>query len=568
MAVVALVSTACEPVTNPDEKAAGIEIVSGDNQTATVGTQLAEDVVIRVVDAAGAPVEGVRVHFTMSWSDGRIVPAGNAPPARVTALDSSVLSGPEGRARTRVVVGEMQSSDPAIPLLLGARIESAGVDSTGLPRIVTLIRVRTRPDAVATIVAPNAPPVLAGIAGEEFVLWPLFAKDRFGNVVLPVTFVLHSADSTIAIPTMASSTDLLVRFVRAGETRVSARVGAAEWSLPVRAVEVDGVTLSPKLGTSYNPGVASLTLAAGEPVAISEGRVMRLRAGQWSAVAGAPVYAERVTGAADGSMFVLAGIAPPGVGVPAWKLWWTRDGSAWRSIDVAYGAVVATGNGARPTLVFDQFGVVTLQQLGPGDVWEPVPLPPTIGDSVYTNGSVAVAGPDDLWLSLAVRRQSSSPMSRAVVWRRRAGAWSRVEVPLGVSGVSLDSLNEVVSLANGEREGRVRAMMLARRYFVSTRSSGLSSVTSRAMKVESGALSYITEPTTIRPGLERVGTDDRGFALLYVGLLADSVLIETPTGFTPRALLPQKTASGLPVGDANAIWVPLLNGQLLRFARP
>lgn len=78
--------------------ASRVELVSGDTQSATVGTALPDPLIVRVTDGFGNPVEGVAV----SWSaeDGSVDPA-------------SSLTGPNGQAATSWTLGSSTGSHSA-----------------------------------------------------------------------------------------------------------------------------------------------------------------------------------------------------------------------------------------------------------------------------------------------------------------------------------------------------------------------------------------------------------------------------------------------------------------------
>lgn len=71
---------------------AAIELISGDGQTAYAGFELREDIVVRVVDALGGALEGVRVTFTITQGNGSV-------------STSSMQTLADGTARTRWRIG-------------------------------------------------------------------------------------------------------------------------------------------------------------------------------------------------------------------------------------------------------------------------------------------------------------------------------------------------------------------------------------------------------------------------------------------------------------------------------
>jgi hypothetical protein len=159
-----LAPVACDSPTGPHQPvAARLDIVSGDLQTATVNTELAQPLVVRVTDGNGHPVQGQIINF------------------RVTAGNGSVFAGAantdvNGEARERWTLGTVAGDTQ--------RVEARAVDSsTGAPLVFATFR------AVGTAAAPNgiAPAGPASFTG--FPLTPLadsvavVVRDVYGNPV-------------------------------------------------------------------------------------------------------------------------------------------------------------------------------------------------------------------------------------------------------------------------------------------------------------------------------------------------------------------------------------------------
>lgn len=88
-------ATGTATIVNDDPRpAAAVGIVSGNNQSGRLGLQLAQPLVVRVVDSTGAPVRGVTVTWTVTSGAAQLSPA-----ASVTDAD--------GRATTTVVVNSV-----------------------------------------------------------------------------------------------------------------------------------------------------------------------------------------------------------------------------------------------------------------------------------------------------------------------------------------------------------------------------------------------------------------------------------------------------------------------------
>jgi hypothetical protein len=82
-----------------------LELVSGDNQTAAVGSALPDSLVVRVTDALGNPVSGVEVQWAVAGG-GSISPA-------------SVLSGADGKAAAERVLGNASGTQTATATAAG-----------------------------------------------------------------------------------------------------------------------------------------------------------------------------------------------------------------------------------------------------------------------------------------------------------------------------------------------------------------------------------------------------------------------------------------------------------------
>ena len=78
----------------PDNAAAAVEVVDGDEQTGSVGNPLSEPVIVEVKDAAGAPVEGAIVQFAFTS-------AGDGAQVAPETTETDTL----GRAEAHVVLG-------------------------------------------------------------------------------------------------------------------------------------------------------------------------------------------------------------------------------------------------------------------------------------------------------------------------------------------------------------------------------------------------------------------------------------------------------------------------------
>ncbi len=120
-------------VTNPV-----LSIVSGNNQTSTVQTQLASRLIIKVLDASGTPIPGMDVSYA-------VTPAGAAkfdPPSGITLLDGTasvavtlganvgpvtVTASVAGSAPVAFNVMAIAAASPTAPLIAEGGVASAGL---------------------------------------------------------------------------------------------------------------------------------------------------------------------------------------------------------------------------------------------------------------------------------------------------------------------------------------------------------------------------------------------------------------------------------------------------------
>ena len=132
-------------------EAARIELVSGNEQEATVGATLPESLIVRVTDENGDPVEGVAVAWQAQGGG--------------SVSDASVESGDDGLAGVRrtlgTTVGE-QTATATVTGLDGSPVTFTATALEGTPPVPTLVIV-TEPPAAALdgeVFAADAQPVL------------------------------------------------------------------------------------------------------------------------------------------------------------------------------------------------------------------------------------------------------------------------------------------------------------------------------------------------------------------------------------------------------------------------
>ena len=88
---VTFTATATEPPASPPPRATTLQKVSGDNQSASINSQLADPLVVRVLDQNGAVLSGISVNFSVS-------PSGTLTPETDTTNN-------HGLAETRLILG-------------------------------------------------------------------------------------------------------------------------------------------------------------------------------------------------------------------------------------------------------------------------------------------------------------------------------------------------------------------------------------------------------------------------------------------------------------------------------
>jgi adhesin/invasin len=154
-----------------------LELVSGDGQTAPVGMELAESLIVRTTDHAGNPVEGVGV----SWSS----PDGGSVGAPATP------TGADGRAGTRRTLGPaagQQATLAAVDGLVGSPVTFSATATTGDAGKLMLV---VQPSSTAT-------------NGQAFAEQPsVRLVDAFNNPVsragVAVTVAVDGNPSTVAL---------------------------------------------------------------------------------------------------------------------------------------------------------------------------------------------------------------------------------------------------------------------------------------------------------------------------------------------------------------------------------
>lgn len=201
---------------------AAMLIVSGDLQTAAVGTELPAPVVVKVTDAAGIPVKNQIVNF-------RVVAGGGS------VFAGAALTNDAGEARERWTLGTVAGADQ--------RLEARAVDpDTGDPLVFAVFRATAAPGAASQMVlTTNA----AGAAsGAAFTTQPVVTiRDAAGNTVT-------TDNSTVVTMTVNGNGSVV------GTAAATASAGVATFS----TVGIRGTA-----GTTY-----TLSFAATGPAAVTQ----------------------------------------------------------------------------------------------------------------------------------------------------------------------------------------------------------------------------------------------------------------------------------------------------------
>jgi hypothetical protein len=121
--------------------AAGLAVVSGNNQTAEVGTQLPADLVVRLTDEEGNPVEGAAVTWVVSIGRGSVTPEND-------------LTDASGLASTRWTLGPVAGENRVDAVVSG--VDFVSFNATG---------TSSAPDVTITTITSDSPdPSVVGAA--------------------------------------------------------------------------------------------------------------------------------------------------------------------------------------------------------------------------------------------------------------------------------------------------------------------------------------------------------------------------------------------------------------------
>ncbi len=170
-------------VRQPVSSAATIKLLSGNNQSGSIGAVLPVPLEVRLTDSAGNPAAGRQVIFKVIQNDGLVADAGGSPASSVAATTDA-----EGRARVQWTVGRRAGAG-------GNSVEAYSVGfagtaiftASGTQGVAGKIVIDTGNDQIGAIGQPLPKPFIAVVVDD--------GNNRLANV--PVTFRVHEGGGTL-----------------------------------------------------------------------------------------------------------------------------------------------------------------------------------------------------------------------------------------------------------------------------------------------------------------------------------------------------------------------------------
>jgi len=388
------------PVVGPP---AALLVVAGDLQTDTVGQELPEPLVVRVVDANDHPVAGQVINFRIIAGEGSVY-------AGVAVTDK------EGEARERWTLGATAADTQVV--------EARAVDTqTGEAIVFGRFRAVGVADVAATVaVHPASVADSAAFVGGDSVLTgdsvslTLVARDRHGNVKETQTATWATSDSVVAD---VSETGL-VRVLQPGAATITATVDTATGRFAIKGQLRVPVTLEVLAGAAQSDTVDA-TLASALEVRALDRRGRGFQGAEITFRGLNSVPADTMPGC--GCSVVLTDA--DGVAATAWVLG-TQAGEA--SMD-AVGRYPAAGT------VFDSVRAAATVLRGAAD-----------------NMAKVAGGGSATGLVVAVRDRHGNPVSGVVVaWAVAAGTGSLSDALTvtnvnGLAGTSVTSATGTITV--------------------------------------------------------------------------------------------------------------------------
>ena len=217
--VAALTLASCDNPAGPDPDPSGsavpakLDVVAGGDQRDTVGQELPQPLVVRVLDARGRPVRDAIVNF-------RVISGGGS------VFAGAALTNADGEARERWTLGTVARDTQ--------RVEARVLDAAGQALVSGAFAAVGVADAPANI-APVGPAALAASPGAAVPV-AVRVEDRFGNRVAGTAVAWQAPEGEGSVTPTQGVTD-------------STGVAAAQWTL---AYSVGAHTLAAFAGTSLS----------------------------------------------------------------------------------------------------------------------------------------------------------------------------------------------------------------------------------------------------------------------------------------------------------------------------
>ena len=213
-------------------------ILSGEDQTGSVGAELSTPLTVRVVDASGAAIGGQIVNFRVIAGNGKV-------------FAGAAVTDAQGRAAERWTLGTVAAESQ--------RIEARAVNpATGDPLVFAVFNATARAGAVALLERAVLDSQVA-TAGTPTALPPAVrARDQYGNAVADVGVIFRAVSGAGVI------TDSSVRSDETG------RASSSRWTLGTRSgVNTVIAAANGAIGTSFTAigragAVARVAVAAGD----------------------------------------------------------------------------------------------------------------------------------------------------------------------------------------------------------------------------------------------------------------------------------------------------------------
>jgi hypothetical protein len=219
--LVGLLAAACNgEVVGGGQRPARVEVVSGDLQSDTVGKEVAQPLVVRVVDERNKPVKNQLVNFVVTAGGGSV-------------FAGAAITNADGEARERWTLGTVAGDTQ--------RVEARAVDpATGAPIVFATFRAVGVPDVPAAASAVGATS-RAGVAGTAIAdSLAIRVVDKYGNGVPGVAVAFAAANGGSVSPATATT--------RADGT------ARAQWTL--------GPATGPQTATATAAGLPPITFTA------------------------------------------------------------------------------------------------------------------------------------------------------------------------------------------------------------------------------------------------------------------------------------------------------------------